>query len=123
MTAQVRRLVPMAQVRSVPRSIAFYGHLGFEVRGDFAPPDATEPTWASLVAGGAELMVARADEAPAIAPESVLFYLYCDDVAEMRQQLVARGLAPGPIQTPFYNPRGEFELRDPDGYLVMVTHT
>jgi catechol 2,3-dioxygenase-like lactoylglutathione lyase family enzyme len=122
-TVRVRNLVPMAQVRSIPQSIGFYRLLGFEVTGDFTPPDATEPTWASLVAGGGRLMVARAEKAQTVAPESVLFYVYCDDVAEMRKELVASGLGPGPIQTPFYAPRGEFELRDPDGYLVVVTHT
>jgi hypothetical protein len=37
--------------------------------------------------------------------------------------LVEAGLNPGEITTPFYAPRGEFELVDPDGYVVMVTHT
>jgi hypothetical protein len=26
------------------------------------------------------------------------------------------------ITTPFYAPRGEFRLVDPDGYCLMITH-
>jgi hypothetical protein len=33
-----------------------------------------------------------------------------------------RALVPGEIARPFYAPQGEFELVDPDGYIVMVTH-
>jgi len=29
----------------------------------------------------------------------------------------------GPIQYPFYSPRGEFRIQDSDGYVIMVTHT
>ena len=54
---------------------------------------------------------------------TVLFYFYADDVTAARASLVDAGLNPGPIATPFYAPQGEFELVDPDGYIVMVSHT
>ena len=45
----------------------------------------------------------------------------------MTEPLVVRsladGLEPGPIASAFYAPRGEFRLTDPDGWVVMVTHT
>jgi len=44
-------------------------------------------------------------------------------VAAARTSLVNAGLDPGEIMTPFYAPRGEFELRDPDGYVLMISHT
>jgi hypothetical protein len=53
----------------------------------------------------------------------VLFYVYTDDVAAARESLIEAGLSPGVITMPFYAPRGEFRLEDPDGYVVMVTHT
>lgn len=61
---------------------------------------------------------------PVIAEQQrVLFYVYTDDVAAARESLAEAGLNPGAITTPFYAPRGEFRLVDPDGYVVMVTHT
>lgn len=120
---KLRRLVPMAEVASVPRSIEFYGRLGFAVRDTFTPEGEPEPTWASLHDGGAELMLARVETGKILAEPRVLFYLYCDDVAAARAELVALGIRCGEIATPFYAPRGEFELRDPDGYLLVVTHT
>jgi hypothetical protein len=29
----------------------------------------------------------------------------------------------GPIQSPFWAPRGEFRVIDPDGYVLMISHT
>ena len=117
-----RQLVPMASVAEVERSIAFYAHLGFEVGNTFAPQGATNLSWAWLQSGDAQLMVSRA--AKAVADQhTVLFYIYTDDVAAAHESLAAAGLNPGEIKTPFYSPRGEFQLVDPDGYILMVTHT
>ena len=119
---RVRSLVPMAHVAEIEASIAFYGKLGFEVGGSFTPPGDTQPSWVSLSSRGAELMLARASEPVIAEQQAVLFYVYCEDVAGMHAQLGADGVAAGPIAKPFYNPRGEFRLVDPDGYVVMVTH-
>ncbi len=54
--------------------------------------------------------------------QAILFYLYVDDVAATRDELVAARLQPGPIETPFYAPQGEFRLTDPDGYALMISH-
>jgi hypothetical protein len=64
-----------------------------------------------------------AAEQPNTAKHTVLFYFYADDVTAARAALVEAGLNPGEIATPFYAPQGEFELVDPDGYIVMVSHT
>jgi hypothetical protein len=29
----------------------------------------------------------------------------------------------GEMKVPFYCPKGEFRLEDPDGYVLMLTHT
>ena len=113
-------LVPMAFVASVPRAVAFYQKLGFALGNTFTPPDASEPAWAWLESGGARLMVARATEPVIPSQQAVLFYVYCDDIGATHAALDARGIAPGPIQFPFYAAHGEFRVEDPDGYVVMV---
>ena len=113
----------MVLVAEVERSIAFYKNLGFEVGNTFTPEGATKPTWAWLHCGGAQLMLAAADEEIVPKQQRVLFYLYTDDVGAVQASLAEVGLKPGGISTPFYAPRGEFELKDPDGYTLMITHT
>jgi catechol 2,3-dioxygenase-like lactoylglutathione lyase family enzyme len=116
-------LVPMAHVADVTRSIAFYRRLGFEVGSTHAPEGSTQPVWAWLRSGQAQLMVALAGEPVVPSQQAVLFYLYCANVEEYRRELLASGVAAGEITYPFYNPRGEFRVTDPDGYVLMVTHT
>jgi catechol 2,3-dioxygenase-like lactoylglutathione lyase family enzyme len=123
MTMKTRQLVPMAFVADVERSITFYQHLGFEIGNTFAPEGATKPSWAWLQSGDAQLMLAVASDPVIAEQQAVLFYVYTDAVAAARMSLVEAGLNPGEIKTPFYAPRGEFRLVDPDGYVVMVTHT
>lgn len=68
-------------------------------------------------------MSAKATESIVPGQQGILFYLYVEDVAATRAKLLAVGLEPGPITTPFYAPRGEFRLADPDGHTLMITHT
>jgi catechol 2,3-dioxygenase-like lactoylglutathione lyase family enzyme len=119
----VKSLVPMTFVRSVPRSIEFYRRLGFEVGNTHTPEGGAEPVWAWLRSDGAHLMLARASRPVDPESQAVIFYLYCPDVAAFRSRLVEAGIEAGPIQTPFYAPRGEFRVTDPDGYALMISHT
>lgn len=116
-------LTAMAHVADVPRAMAFYQQLGFEVANTFTPPGHAHPAWAWLTSERADLMVTQADGPVDAAAQAVLFYLYCDDVHAYRAQLVALGITCGPVQVRHYAPRGEFRLEDPDGYVVMVSHT
>lgn len=119
----LRSLVPFVHVANVQESIAFYSKLGLEVAHTFTPPEAADPSWVWLERGDARLMLAKAS-APVVAEEqAVLFYLYFEDVAATRNDLEQSGVAVGPIAYPFYAPRGEFRVRDPDGYVLMITHT
>jgi predicted enzyme related to lactoylglutathione lyase len=112
----------MISVADVERSIAFYAALGFEVANSFACEGETKPSWAWLQSHDAALMLAARSES--LAPEhTVIFYFYADDVTAAHASLVEAGLNPGEIATPFYAPQGEFELKDPDGHIVMVSHT
>jgi catechol 2,3-dioxygenase-like lactoylglutathione lyase family enzyme len=120
---QTRQLTPMIFVAEVERSIDFYKRLGFTVSNTFTAGDATKPTWAWLESGSAQLMLAAANEPIVPEQQRILFYLYTDDVAVAHTTLTQQRLNPGEITTPFYAPRGEFRLVDPDGYVLMVTHT
>jgi hypothetical protein len=116
-------LVPLVDVRSVRRAVGFYQKLGFVESNTHTPEGGSEPVWAWLESGGAHLMVTRGREPVDPAKQGVLFYAYCPDVAAFRAQLVEAGLEAGPIEHPFWAPWGEFRVVDPDGYVVMVSHT
>jgi hypothetical protein len=115
-------LVPLAHVKSVPQSIEFYQKLGFRVGNTHTPEGGSEPVWAWLQSGGAHLMLGQAGEPVEPEKQAILFYVYCDDVGDFRNRLLASGVDAGPITNPFYAPRGEFRVTDPDGYVLMVTH-
>jgi hypothetical protein len=116
-------LVPLVQVQSVKRSMDFYRKLGFVEGNTHTPEGGTEPVWAWLKSGGAHLMVAEAGEPVEPDKQAVLFYVYCENVSEFRTSLLEAGVNAGPITRPFYAPRGEFRVTDPDGYVLMITHT
>ena len=118
-----KAFVPFIHVASVPRAIAFYRTLGFGVRNELPNDAGGEVVWAYLEAGTAQLMVARADEPVHPEQQAVMFYLYVDDVPGAHRELRAANIDPGDIAYPFYCPRGEFRVTDPDGYTVMITHT
>ena len=120
MAAQTRSLVALAHVASVPRSIGFYGDLGFKVGNTVVPEDQSEPVWAWLESGKANLMVSLADEPVDASRQAILFYLYFDDIEQTHAALTGLGHAPGEICYPFYMPGGECRLEDPDGYVLML---
>jgi catechol 2,3-dioxygenase-like lactoylglutathione lyase family enzyme len=121
-------LVPMARVADVERSIEFYRQLGFEV-GNSVPPVGTKH-WAWLYCpevadwrNGANLMLTRGHSALEAKAHSVLFYLYTSDLIALRERLIEKGVKVGEISYPDYLPKGEFELKDPDGYCLMVAQS
>ncbi len=117
-TSTVDALVPFVHVADVERSVAFYRHLGF------APVDTYEPggelVWAFLQVERAQLMLERAGAPIDHREQAVLFYLYAQDLAGLRDRLVARGLAPGEIVDGSPGPRREMRVADPDGYVLMI---
>lgn len=116
-------LVPMAHVQDVERSMEFYRRLGFEEHGRHTPEGETVPVWVWLKSGSANLMVTLAGEPVVARQQGVLFYVYCEDVPDYHAQLQRNGVNVGPIKKPFFSPRGEFRVTDPDGYVVIVSHT
>jgi len=121
--ANPKNLVALAYVADLRRSIAFYESIGFDTGNTHADAATGEIVWAALEQGHAALMLGKATAPVVAAQQAVLFYLYYDDIAATREALVARGLACGEMAYPFYCPKGEFRLVDPDGYVLMLTHT
>lgn len=120
---QTKQLVALTSVSDVERSVAFYQRLGFEVADQFVPAGATKPSWVWLQSGEAQLMLATASDPIVAARQRTMFYVYTEDVAAAHAELAEAGLNPGEIKKPFYSPQGEFQLLDPDGYVLMITHT
>ena len=123
MTIPFRAITGFAHVQSMSASIEFYEKIGFTVANTFVPPGQTEPSWAWLDSGSASLMIAKASEPVIAAQQAILFYLYVDHVAAKHAELHAAGITASEITSPFYNARGEFRITDPDGYVLMITHT
>jgi predicted enzyme related to lactoylglutathione lyase len=119
-----RAFVPLVHVANLPRAIDFYAVFGFRV-GDVhhEPGSGEDPVWAWLESpGGAQFMLVKADAPIDDTVQGVLFYIYCDDVAAMRECVLAAGVQAGEMAYPFYRPKGEFRVSDPDGYVLMITH-
>lgn len=113
-------LVPIAHVEDVRRSVEFYQILGFVVNKTFEQEGRLQ--WAWLQNGGAHLMLAHSDRPMNPGAQDILFYMYAPDVAGYRTELVEKGVRVGTIKYPFYSPRGEFRVDDPDGYCLMIAH-
>ncbi len=115
-------LVPMLPVTNVPRTIAFYQQLGFEIGHTHTPEGVPEPVWAWLHCGKANVMINLGEGDVHAAHNSASVWLYCEDVKAMHALLQQRGLDVGEVSYPVYNPRGEFHVHDPDGYAIFITH-
>jgi hypothetical protein len=52
--------------------------------------------------------------------QGVIFYVFAEDLQGLRQHLIANGEHPGPIVDGSPGPSEEVEIRDPDGYKLMI---
>ena len=121
MPEPLQRLVPLAHVASVPRSIAFYQKLGFSVIHSMSSAEfGAEPHWAFLKSGGAELMIALATAPVDPEQQAILFYLYVNDIAAFHMELKNAGLLISEVTHPDHMPAGEFRTADPDGYCLLI---
>lgn len=111
-------LVPFVHVEDVERTIAFYYHLGFILASVYKYRGT--PVWAELRSEGAVVMVSTDGDSIDPAGQGVLFYLYSDDLAALREQLLADGIHVGEIVDGTPGPRQEMRLTDPDGYMLIV---
>jgi hypothetical protein len=110
---------PMLRVIKIERSLAFYELLGFVT----VDTDCGNPLgWARMHCEGGALMVLRAEHAVDPAVQGIMLYMYSADLPALRAELRSSGVAVPPISCPGYMPSGEMQLRDPDGYSVIVAH-
>lgn len=135
MNPSIHKVIAMAHVADVERSVAFYALLG--LREIDRLTISGRVVWALLGAGDARLMLTRADGPVDPAAQAVLFYMYTNDLAGLRARVLAAGVGDGgiyvgqPLPKPVvprvfeisprdYMPEGEMRLHDPDGYVVLV---
>jgi catechol 2,3-dioxygenase-like lactoylglutathione lyase family enzyme len=119
--AHINDLIPFVPVRDVDRSIRFYQALGFRVTDTHIHQG--ELDFAALVSDRAQLMLARAPGPGEMAQQRVLFYLYTADLDGLRANLLGGGLNAGPIVDGTPGPEREMQIRDPDGYCLMIAET
>ena len=111
----------MAHVMDVARSIEFYQKLGFGVFNTHEADGRLQ--WVCLSLHGVpQLMLARSGRPMVPGAQDVLFYLYASNIAEYRETLRAQGITVGELEYPFYSPRGEFRVTDPDGWDLFIAH-
>ena len=120
MTAPIRSFMPQLFVKDMRASLAFYEKLGFSLLNSFTAEGADVPSWCWLRSDRSELMLGTATKPIDAAAQGVFFYAYAADVSATRDELISFGLDAGPISRPFYNPGGEFEVKDPDGYVIWI---
>ncbi len=115
----VRAIAPMLVVADIERSIAFDRDvIGLAVAGSFVPSGQTTPSWASLRQGSIELMLS-APGAVTGDPGRAQLYLTVGAVGPFADRARAAGTA---VTEPVIQPYGmiEIEVRDPDGFLVII---
>ena len=109
----------MAHVADVERSIRFYEKLGLKRINCLKKDDGTT-FWAYMKTDAAAIMFSLANGPISSSEQAVLFYLYADNLAGLREQLVAKGISVSPITYPFYMKKGEMRVEDPDGYVLLI---
>ena len=122
MTVKAGWSTPMLHVAEVERSIRFYRLLGFELV-DVEGKSECPLGWARMAtADGSAIMLLLHEEEHAVKPElqGIMLVLYTAELPALREQLVAAGEKPTPIERPPWMPSGHFMLRDPDGYAVGI---
>jgi len=121
MVSRLTGEVAMAHVADVARSLDFYKKLGFVVANTHEFEGRRQ--WACLeLNGSAQLMLTRSARPTNPGAQDVLFYPYAANVAEYREGLKDQGVAVGELKFPFFSPRGEFRVDDPDGHALLISH-
>jgi predicted lactoylglutathione lyase len=119
MTAKASYSTPLMHVAGIEKSILFYERLGFTT----IDTDRCTPLgWARLHCEGGAVMFLRAEHSIDASAQAVMLCMYTPNLAGLREQLLASGVAVPPIDYPGYLPSGKFNIVDPDGYHIEVVH-
>jgi len=117
----MKAVVALLHVASVKRSVEFYQKLGFELGREPLKNEQGNASFAWLHRGqAAQIMVTLTGRQLNPGAQDVMFYLYVDDLGAYREAVIARGVAVGEMNHPFWNPNGEFRIDDPDGWTWWV---
>lgn len=128
MTAEIRGMAPLLEVRDLAASLAFYRNaLGFEVV--LSAGEEPDLGWVLLGRGGVELMLNAASEEGECAADpspdrlaghrDVTLFFGCPDPDAAYERLCARGVAADPPGLTGYGFRA-LTATDPDGYGICL---
>ena len=122
---QIHRVTPRLPVADLAAAVAFYrDHFGFENVG-LHPAEA--PTFALLERDGAALQFFVPDDNTALPQQATapndrpMITLDVADARAFHAALTARGIAVEWGPEVYWYGRREFAVRDPNGYLVIVS--
>jgi catechol 2,3-dioxygenase-like lactoylglutathione lyase family enzyme len=133
-TARVSYSVPILRVKDVERAVRFYELLGFTATAVLRTEEGVA-YWANLSCfrgkpeartsenESAAVMVSLGEDPHApieASKQAASLYLFSKDLAGLRAQLVSKAVEVTEIVPREYMPKGEMELRDPDGWRVFV---
>ena len=117
----MKAVVALVHVADVQRSIEFYQKLGFELGNQPLKNEMGVSSFARLHRGQAvQIMVTLTGRPLNPGAQDVMFYLYVDNFNAYREAVIAQGVAVGEVKYPFWSPKGEFRIDDPDGWTWMV---
>jgi hypothetical protein len=119
MSVKVGYSTPMLHVAEIEKSLRFYELLGFvTIDTDRCVPIG----WARMHCDGGAVMFLRAEEPVDSSAQAFMLCMYTPDLAGLREQLLAAGVKAPAIRYPQYMPSGELGLKDPDGFLIFISH-
>jgi predicted lactoylglutathione lyase len=117
----LKAVVALLHVADVQRSIGFYQKLGFDLGNEPLKNDQGVKTFAWMHHGkAAQIMLTHTGRPLNLGAQEVMFYLYVADMPAYREQVIDRGVEIGELTYPFWSPKGEFRIDDPDGWTWMV---
>ena len=112
-------LIPLLEVKSCERSIAFCRLLGFEVVTSEERDGSI--SWASLKAGDASLMLGRYEQLDPSQGQHAIMCLAVADVGAFRERLTSLNIRASELEYPDYAPHGQFSVCDENGYLFLIS--
>jgi catechol 2,3-dioxygenase-like lactoylglutathione lyase family enzyme len=117
-------IIPLLQVTSMERSLAFYTEgLGFSLKNKWTPDDPDKIRWAWLTLGTAHVMLQEPRDLTKLTSSpignGVSLYIQCTDALDLYRDLLTRDIAPS-REPQVGNGNWEIFYTDPDGYKINL---